>query len=108
MVVVRQKRVASDARLDVGLIAWNDPRTSLLDGGMSDRLKWMLGLCGIVAFTVVGLTALDSYDEGTCRETPTVRVSAVPNPVYDATDFDSGPPLFIRRVPEACDGFLPW
>lgn len=75
---------------------------------MSDRLKWMLVLCGIVAFTVVGLTALDSYDEGTCRQTPTVTVSAVPNPVYDATDFDSGPPLFVRRVPEACDGFLPW
>ena len=75
---------------------------------MGDRLKWIVALCGIVAFSVVGLTALDSYDEQTCRQTPTWEVTVVRNPVYDPVDGSSGPPFWVRRDPEVCDGFLPW
>jgi hypothetical protein len=78
-----------------------------LGGRVSEALKWVVVLCGIVVFTVVGLSALDSYDEQTCRKTRPTSVTVVPNPAYDAADFGSGPRVFFRRVPETCDGFLP-
>jgi hypothetical protein len=75
---------------------------------MSETLKWMLVLCGIVAFGVIGFTALDRYDEQTCRQIPTAKVTVRRNPVYEPTDWATGPPAFVRRVAETCDGFLPW
>ena len=74
---------------------------------MSEALKWVIGLFGIVVFTIVGLAVLDWYDEETCRTNRPTAVRVVPNPVYDPGDFGSGPPMFVRRVPETCDGFLP-
>ena len=75
---------------------------------MSKGLRWMLALCGIVVFGVVGITALDRYDEHTCRQIPTPKLIVRRNPVYDPGDWATGPPAFVRRVPEICDGFLPW
>jgi hypothetical protein len=74
---------------------------------VSEALKWVLVLCGIVVFTIVGLSALDWYDEETCRKTRPTSVRVVPNPVYDPADLSSGLRVFFRRIPETCDGFLP-
>ena len=50
----------------------------------------MLVLCGIVVFGVVGFTALDRYDEQTCRQIPTPKLIVRRNPVYDSGDWAGG------------------
>ncbi len=50
----------------------------------------MLVLCGIVVFGVVGFTALDRYDEQTCRQIPTPKLIVRRNPVYDSGDWATG------------------
>jgi hypothetical protein len=81
---------------------------------MSVWLKRMVVLCGIVAVTVVGLTALDKRDERTCLQNPAlaplnsedavILISATGDMPSDVEIDD------IRAISllEVCDGFLPW
>lgn len=80
-------------------------------------LKWIVVSCGIVAFTVVGLTALDKHDERTCRQDPALAAWTgydPPLPYSDgfvpvpAAPRPPTPALQPLSVPDICDGFLPW
>ena len=93
------------------------------DGRTSVWLKRMVVSCGMVAFTAVGLTALDKHDERTCRQNPALVALSRYDPLQ-AGMWQRGPdpPILINppslsspppdyqplSVPEICDGFLPW
>ncbi len=57
-------------------------------------MKWVAVLA-IIVFGVVGMTALDKYDERSCRQDARIV----------GRESDSGVSL---PVFETCDGFLPW
>lgn len=62
-------------------------------------MKW-IALFGIVVFGVVAMTALDKYDEASCRENP---------PLVAVGGSDYLPESqTLRENRSACDGFLPW
>lgn len=59
-------------------------------------MRWMLfAVAALAVFTLLGFTALDSYDERTCVE-------------RRAVSGESRPHSLRRRVVVRCDGFLPW
>lgn len=62
-------------------------------------MKWIV-LFGIFVFGFVGMTALDKYDEASCRENP-------PLIALDETPY-SPSSRTLREDRGACDGFLPW
>ena len=81
-------------------------------GEASVWLKRLVVICGIVAFTLVGLTALDSHDERTCRQNPALAAWSRVEPPLPVSDgmpdpvvIPTPPPL---SLPTICDGFLPW
>jgi hypothetical protein len=82
-------------------------------GEASVWLKRLVVVCGIVAFTLVGLTALDSHDERRCRQNPTLvawsRIEP-PLPVSDGMPAPAVIPTHLQplSLPDICDGFLPW
>ena len=82
-------------------------------GAASVRLKRLVVTSGIVALTLVGLTALDSHDERTCRQDPTLvawsRIEP-PLPVSDGMPVPAVIPTQLQplSLPDICDGFLPW
>ena len=82
-------------------------------GDVSEWMKWLIVLCGIVVVGAVGFTALDTYDEAACRENPQVVGSrTVPNDAYNPNPFAKDIPGNTRTIEvdilETCDGFLPW
>jgi hypothetical protein len=81
---------------------------------MSLWLKRMVVLCGIVAVTVVGLTALDKRDERTCRQNPALAPLNSEDAVIQITATGDMPAdielddVRAISVVDICDGFLPW
>ena len=74
-------------------------------------MKWLVVLLGIVVFGVVGLTALDKYDERSCRENPAVvgtRHVPAEEPFASGGVQVMGVPAHDEPIFETCDGFLPW
>jgi hypothetical protein len=82
---------------------------------MSVWLKRMVVLSGIVAVTVVGLTALDKRDERTCLQDPALALLNREDASILISAPGDMPPSDIEpddvraiSVVEICDGFLPW
>jgi hypothetical protein len=81
---------------------------------MSVWLKRMVVLCGIVAVTVVGLTALDKRDERTCLQNPALAALNSEDAVITITATRDIPldieidQIRALSVVAICDGFLPW
>jgi hypothetical protein len=81
---------------------------------VSDLAKWLIVLFGIVVFGVVGLTAMDKYDERSCRDHPRIVKEATYRPAEEGENAQivTGQPEPVIEVSpavrETCDGFLPW
>jgi hypothetical protein len=71
-------------------------------------MKWPFVLAGIVALGIAGVTAIDKYDERSCRQDPAiVGTKTTPNPSYNRSAPGALPEL-TQFVYEECDGFVPW